>query len=132
MSQENVEIVRRSTEVWNAGDLEGLRELFHPDAVLHVPEGFPEQGPFVGADEVINQYRRLGEDFSEHHLESTDMEASGDYVIVQYRWTIRADRSGIGAELRYAGTFRLRDGKIVEVRYYWDHTAAIEAVGLSE
>ncbi len=132
MSQENVEIVRRSTELWNAGDLDGLRELFHADAVLHMPEGFPEKGPFVGVDEVIKQYRRLGEDFSQHHLESTHTEASGDSVLVRYCWTVRGDHSGIGAELRYTGSFRLRDGKIVEVRYDWDHSAAFQGAGLSE
>jgi ketosteroid isomerase-like protein len=132
MSQETVEIVRRSTELWNAGDLEGLRELFDPDAVLHVPEGFPEKGPFSGVDQVIKQYRRLGEDFSQHHLESTDIEASGNDVIVQYCWTVRADHSGIGAELRYTGIFRLRTRKIIEVRYYWDHAAALEAAGLRD
>jgi ketosteroid isomerase-like protein len=132
MSEENVEVVRRSTELWNAEDIEGLRELFHPDAVLHVPEGFPEKGPFSGVDQVINQYRRLGENFSQHHLESTDTEASGEYVIVRYCWTVRGDHSGIGAELRYTGIFRLRTEKIIEVRYYWDHAAALESAGLSE
>jgi ketosteroid isomerase-like protein len=132
MSEENVEIVRRSTELWNAGDVEGLRELFHPDVVLHVPEGMPEKGPFTGADEVIDQYRRLGENFTQHHLESTEAEAPGDRVVVTYCWTVRGDYSGVGAELRYTGIFRLRSGKITEVRYYWDHTEALEAAGRSE
>jgi ketosteroid isomerase-like protein len=132
MSEENLEVVRRSTELWNAGNLDGLRELFHPDAVLHVPEGFPEKGPFSGVDQVINQYRRLGEDFTEDHLESTDTEARGDRVIVAYRRTVRAAHSGVGAELRYTGIFRLRSGKIIEVRYFWDHTEALEAAGSSD
>jgi ketosteroid isomerase-like protein len=132
MSQENVDIVRRSTELWNAGDVEGLRELFHPDVVLHIAEGLPEKGPFSGVDEVIKQYRRMGEDFTQHHLESTDSEARGDWVIVRYCWTVRGDYSGIEGELRYTGVFRLRTGKIIEVRYCWDHAEALAATGLSE
>jgi ketosteroid isomerase-like protein len=132
MSEENVEVVRRSTELWNAGDMEGLRELFHPDAVLYVPEGFPEKGPFSGVDQVIKQYRRLGEDFPEDHLEHIDTEARGDRVMVRYRRTVRSEHSGVGAELRYTGIFRFRTGKIIEVRYYWDHTVALEAPGRSE
>jgi ketosteroid isomerase-like protein len=132
MSEENLEVVRRSTELWNAGDVEALRGLFHPDAVLHIPEGLPEKGPFSGVDQVINQYRRMGEDFSQHHLESTDTEARGDCVIVRYCWIVRGDHSGIGGELRYTGIFRLRDGKITEVRYCWDHDEALAAAGLRE
>jgi ketosteroid isomerase-like protein len=132
MSEENVEVVERSTELWNAGDVEGLRQLFDPDVVLHIPEGGPEKGPFSGVDQVVSQYRRMGEDFSQHHLESTDTEARGDRVIVRYHWTVRGDHSGIGFELRYTGVFRLRNGKIVEARYGWDHAEVLEAAGLSE
>jgi ketosteroid isomerase-like protein len=132
MSHENVEIVRRSTELWNAGEVDALRELFHPDAVLHIPEGLPETGPFSGVDQVIEQYRRMGEDFSQHHLEHTDTEGRGDCVIVRYCWSVRGDYSGIGGELRYTGVFRLRAGKIIEVRYCWDDAEALEAMGLSE
>ncbi len=34
MSQENIEIVRHYVKVWNAGDMEGVRELYDPDAVM--------------------------------------------------------------------------------------------------
>ena len=32
MSQENVEIVRRAYEAWNAADMEALREFYEPSA----------------------------------------------------------------------------------------------------
>jgi ketosteroid isomerase-like protein len=48
MSQENVEIVKAAFEAWNAGDMDALREHFDPGAILHLPEGWPEPGPFVG------------------------------------------------------------------------------------
>jgi ketosteroid isomerase-like protein len=44
MSQENVEVVRAVFGAWNAGDMDALRELYHPDAVLRMPEGWPEPG----------------------------------------------------------------------------------------
>jgi ketosteroid isomerase-like protein len=132
MSQENVEIVRRSTELWNAGDVGALRELLHPEAVLHIPEGLPEKGPFSGADEVIDQYRRMHEAFTHHDLVSTNIEARGDWVIVRYCWSMQGAHSGIEGELRYTGVFRLREGKIIEVRYCWDEAEALEAAGLRE
>ena len=36
MSQENVEIVRRAHETWNAGDMIALSELYDPDAMMSV------------------------------------------------------------------------------------------------
>jgi ketosteroid isomerase-like protein len=132
MSQENVEIVRRSTELWNAGNVEGLRELFHPYAVLHVPEGLPEKGPFSGVDQVIQQYQRMHEAFTNHDLQSTDTEARGDCVIVRYCWHMRGAYSGVEGELRYTGVFRLSAGKIIDVRYCWDDAEALEAAGLAE
>jgi ketosteroid isomerase-like protein len=47
-SQENVVVVRALFETWNAGDMKGLRELYHPDVIVRAPEGWPEPGPFVG------------------------------------------------------------------------------------
>jgi ketosteroid isomerase-like protein len=45
MSQENVEAVRATFEAWNAGDMDALREPLHPDAILWMPEDWPEPGP---------------------------------------------------------------------------------------
>ena len=42
MSQENVEIVRAVYEAWNAGDMEAARERYDADAIMRMPEGWPE------------------------------------------------------------------------------------------
>ncbi len=34
MSQENVEVVQRAYETWNAGDMNALCELYAPDAMI--------------------------------------------------------------------------------------------------
>jgi hypothetical protein len=36
MSEENVEIVRTFPKIWNDGNMEGVKELFDPTAVLEV------------------------------------------------------------------------------------------------
>jgi ketosteroid isomerase-like protein len=45
MSQENVEIVRRQFEAWNAGDMDAFRELCDPEVVMHHVKDWPEPGP---------------------------------------------------------------------------------------
>ena len=33
MSQKSVDVVRAALTAWNAGDMDALRELYHPDAI---------------------------------------------------------------------------------------------------
>ena len=74
MSQENVEIVRATIEAWNAGDMDALRELYHPDAIARPPEGWPEPGPFVGREAVMRAFGQLREtwDADGGHAEALD------------------------------------------------------------
>ena len=58
MSEENVEVARAYFEAWNAGDMDALREVYHPDLIVRAPEGWPEPGPFVGREAVISQAKR--------------------------------------------------------------------------
>jgi ketosteroid isomerase-like protein len=59
MSQENVEVVRRSFEVWNAGDMDALREMQDPGIIWRGPEGWPEPGPYAGREAVMRQVNQL-------------------------------------------------------------------------
>jgi ketosteroid isomerase-like protein len=45
MSQENIEVMRTYLKLWNARDMEGVRELYDPDAVMEVAPDWPEPGP---------------------------------------------------------------------------------------
>ena len=56
MSEENVETVRGTFEAWNAGDMDALREPLDPDAILRMPEGWPEPGPYVSREAVMRQW----------------------------------------------------------------------------
>jgi len=74
MSQENVEVVKAGFDAWNAGDMDTAREMYDPDAVLKMAEGWPEPGPFVG--------------------------------------------------------YTVRDGRVCKIEFFWEHSGALEAVGL--
>lgn len=59
--QEKVEFIKSGLATWNAGDMQALRELWHPDATLRPPEGWPERGPFKGREAVFRQFEVLRE-----------------------------------------------------------------------
>jgi ketosteroid isomerase-like protein len=84
MSQENVEVVRTCVKVWNAGDMEGVLELYDPDAVMEVVPDWPEPGPFVGRDAVMQQLSQARGAFDSDSLEFlSDLVAVGDRVITR-------------------------------------------------
>jgi ketosteroid isomerase-like protein len=47
MSEEQLEMVRETVRLLNAGDLDGLRQLLHPEIAMWGPTGWPESGPMV-------------------------------------------------------------------------------------
>ena len=91
MSQENVEVVRAGFQAWNAGDLDAFRDLFHPDVVLRSPEGWPEQGPYVGLEAVMLSFEQLREAW-----DTVSHEPVTDFIDIGDRVVIRSTLRGIG------------------------------------
>jgi ketosteroid isomerase-like protein len=137
MSQENVELVRRSHEAFNRG-VEALLSggFLSPEFVWDLsPSGIPGLGVYRGHDEV----RSFLEDdwfqafpFEEWELEVEELIDHGEQVIVMTRQRGRGQTSGAGAELELASIFTLRDGQIVRVETHLDREKALEAAGLRE
>jgi ketosteroid isomerase-like protein len=130
MSRESVEVVRTYVKVWNAGDMESVRELYDPDAVMEVAPDWPETGPFVGRDAVMQHLNQARAAFDSDSLEVvSDLIAVGDRVIARVGW------HGLGrgpqSEMEWTTVFTICDGRILTAHYFWDHAEALEAAGLS-
>ena len=131
MSQENVEIVRNYVKVWNAGDMEGVRELYDRDAVMEVAPDWPEPGPFVGRDAVMRQLNQARAAFDRDSAEFlSDLVAVGDRVVVRMAW--HGFGRGPQSDMEWTNVFTIRDGRFIKAQYFWDHAEALEAAGLSE
>jgi ketosteroid isomerase-like protein len=132
MSEENVEIVRRGFEAWNAGDMASVRKTYDPDAVMRYPPGFPEPGPFFGRDAIMGQFERLRDALSDRdslHFVSDFLDA-GDRVVIRFAW--RGEGFGPAMNLEMSVIYTLRRGRIIEAEFFRGHDAALEAAGLSE
>ena len=130
MSQENVEVVRRAYEAWNAGDMDALREMYSPDVIVRLPEGWPEPGPFVGREAVIRMFEQLRETWDAETLEPIRLIDTADRVAVRQIW--RGTGHGPDLNLELTNVFTVRKGRIFYQELFWDHAEALEAVGLSE
>jgi ketosteroid isomerase-like protein len=131
MSQENIEVVRTYFKAWNAGDMEGVRELHDPDAVMEAAPDWPEPGPFVGRDAVMQQLSRARDAFDSDSVEFlSDVVAVSDRVIARVGW--HGSGRGPQSDMEWTHVSTIRDGRILKAQYFWDHAEALEAAGLSE
>jgi ketosteroid isomerase-like protein len=133
MSQENVEVVRRSFEVWNEGDLEAIRSLYANDAVIQTPDGLTNQGgTSMGDDPVGRWLAELREVWSQWRLEVERIFEKGEAVVSFYRALSVGRSSGAEVVRDLAGVYRIRDGLIANERIFLDRGEALEAAGLRE
>jgi ketosteroid isomerase-like protein len=129
MSEENVEVVRRVYDAWNAGDMTALRD---PDVVMHHPDGWPEPGPSVGREAVLRQWEQLRDAWTGDTLEPvTDFTAAADRGVVRDAWRGTGSQ-GPDADMEFTRVFTLRERKIIDIDIFWDHAEALEAVRLRE
>jgi ketosteroid isomerase-like protein len=130
MSRENVEVVRRYYEAWNAYALAAIGDLCDPDIVVHHVEGWPEPGPSVGREAALHLVEQLREAWDGDTLNPVgDFIEAGDKVIVRDVW--HGTGRGPEADLEFTRVFTLRKGRIRSIEIFWDHGEALEAVGLS-
>jgi ketosteroid isomerase-like protein len=132
MSQENVEIVRRATELWNDEDWEELGAVFDPHVVVVPPEGWPDGEVLTGLNAWIEQSRQLKEPWSTDRMVSAQGREVGDSVVIRLSWKTTGSSSGIGVATEFWGVYTLLAGKIIRMAFYFDRSRALEAVGLSE
>ena len=131
MSQENVEVVRAVGQAWNAGDMDALRAMHDPDVILRPEKNWPEPGPYIGREAVMSFFERLRETFDADAVERTgDFSHAADRVVA--RWIWHAQGRGPESNLELTTIYTVRNGKVREVEYFWDHDEALEAAGLSE
>ncbi len=131
MSQENVEIVRRGVDAWNAGNMDALPELYDPHVIVRAVEGWPEPGPYVGRDAVIRQWEKAREAFDANTLEVVgDYIDGGDRVAVRLIW--RGVGAGPEADIEGTALFTVRNGVVLGTEFFWDHSEALKAVVLAD
>ena len=136
VSQEaaNLALVRRAVhEVFNRGNLDVVPEIFAPNAVIYLPNhdvlhGHAGVSSFIAADRHA---------FPDLFWLTEDLTPARDIVIHRYvgYGTFQNGWFGIspnGAHVKRPGiaTLRVRDGRVNEVRVFWDSLAFMQQLGV--
>lgn len=132
MSQENLEIVRRSVEAWNRRDLRALKREYRSDSEIDWSRSRgPFKGVYRGQREIEEFWRVLWSTFDQGELEIHETRDAGSEVVVLNTAHFRG-RDGIEVSARTALVFTVEDGQITCLRLFDEREEAFEAVGLRE
>jgi len=124
-SEENAELVRRGYQAFIAGDMATLNELFAEDAVWHVPGTGELSGTKQGREAIMGFFGEL-------------MTRSGGTLKVTMQDVIGGEDHTIGLNANHAErnnkvldqdsvlVFHLRDGRVSEVKQFFEDTAATD------
>jgi ketosteroid isomerase-like protein len=132
MSQENVEIVRRSFDAFLRGDFDGAMQAFHSDIAYDLTRISPDGEVFEGHEGVRTGMRRWLGAWDDYRMEVDEYVDAGDSVVIFFRESGRGKGSGLRIEQSVAGVWTLQDGKVVRVTPFLDRSEALDAVGLGE
>ena len=134
MSQENVEIVRRSTDAYNRRDLDGILESWAQDAVLDWSNARSfDAGVYRGHSEIRALIERFLATWDEVRIEIVDGPVEvEDGLLVAENITYLRGRDGIEVQARSTWLITIRGGEQTSLTLYQTKQEALEAAGLKE
>jgi ketosteroid isomerase-like protein len=129
MSEENVEIVRRSAEAFARGDRSTWLAFCDADTEVVPPPDWPD--PAVrGAEAAWAFYIDFFDAFEEVATDPANIvDAGGDHVLLHSRFALSGKGSGAGVEFDYWGLLTVRQGKVRRACWFTERAEALEAAG---
>jgi ketosteroid isomerase-like protein len=128
MSESSLDIVRQVAERWNAGDFEGMFELYHDDLVVVTGEHWPEANVTTeGKDAFRESTRDWLSVWESIEIETDQVEEYGDRVVANGRWRSTGRVSGLEGTMPIHMVLTVRDGRIARLEWYPDHERAVAA-----
>ena len=133
MSQENVEIVRRSLQAYADGDVEEMLACIDPEGELQSAIiGGAEGRVYRGHDGLRRWFAETQESFEDLKTELTEFCDLGDRVVGFGHIHARGRESGLELDSATGWVFDLRAGKVVRALGFLSREDALEAAGLRE
>lgn len=125
-SQQNKQLVLQGYQLFQAGDINGLIQLFADDIEwIGLPTEFiPFSGNYHGKQEVAQFFSELDQAQEAEQFEPQEFIAENDKVVVlgQARWSVRA--TGQTYDSPWVHIFTIRDGKIARFQQFNDTAAS--------
>jgi uncharacterized protein len=131
MSQENVEIVRRSYNAYARGNMDSALTALDPEIEIY-DHDIPDSGEYRGLDGLFRWQADWESSWESWRWEAEDFVDAGDRVVAVLRVHAKGRGSGADVERLDGAVWTLRDGKCIRLDYYGSKAEALEAVGRRE
>jgi len=130
-SQSNKKVVDTFFVALETQQFDLLKEVFATDGKQlnpYAPDGFPKS--FDGAEGIFKQYSGLTVSFGQMRFPRTIYATEDpDFFFVQFRGEIEI-KAGGKYENDYLGTFKLKNGKIIEYTEYFNQLVMAKAFNI--
>ena len=116
----NAALARRQYEVWNTGGLEAsMEQIWAPDIVYHESPEQPDTGVFHGVEAMADHLRELMASGRFRH-EVLSVDARGDWTLTALEIDLEGASSGLRTAARVFHVSRWKDGRVQELRSFFD------------
>jgi ketosteroid isomerase-like protein len=132
MSADNLEIVRRSYDATNRGDLEAGMAWAHDSIRMTVESPAEGRLTFEGIQAVTEFQRRLRETWEDYGLDVEELIDAGDCVLAVVVRHGRGRVSGAEVSDRIFNVWTFRHGAVVAFDSLRDRAEALALAGLTE
>jgi ketosteroid isomerase-like protein len=135
MSQENVEVVRRSFEAFARGDFGTAFEAHDADTEWRTAADEPDQQTYRGIAGLRDFVDSLDDTWEGRFAQVMEFEAfidRGEWVVVPWSAQLRGKGSGLTVQVHETYAVRVRDRKIVRVEEYRRPEQALAAIEPAE
>ncbi len=111
-------------EGWNQGEPGRMAEAFLPDGVF---QPGPFEAPLKGRPAILEYWRDVPLAQDNVSFRYGEVFVVGPWFASEYRCTYRRRRTGEGVDVKGALFCETKDGKIAEMRMYWERRVTLRA-----
>ena len=132
MSEERVELVRRSLERFNSGDLDGALQDADPDIEWHDLRELPGATVHHGREAAADHLRSVLRALPGYRVDTDELVDLGNTVVVCGRVSAHGRTSEVPVERPYFAVYAFDAGRVRRVSIFGSRAEALGAAELSE
>lgn len=116
-ASEYADLIEQFGDGWSQGNADRLVAPFSDDAVF-LPEPFAQ--PVRGRQAILEYWNHIPVEQAEVSFRFGEIFVAGSWFATEFKCTFRRRRTGEPVDVRGALFCETADGKITEMRMYWD------------